>query len=82
MDWSWRKGGAYGAIVVDIERGEVVDVSPDRSAAVTANWLNSTRGSTTPDSAFSTRCSASCEHRGRISTGQERADRMLEQRSN
>ena len=38
-DWSWRKGGTYGAIVVDLERREVVDAPPNRSAAVTANWL-------------------------------------------
>jgi len=32
-DWSWRKGSTYGAIVVDLERREVVDVLQDRSAA-------------------------------------------------
>jgi transposase len=39
-DWSWRKGCAYGTIVVDLERREVVDVLPDRSAAGTAQWLS------------------------------------------
>ena len=38
-DWSWRKGSTYGAIVVDLERREVVDGLPERSAAATANWL-------------------------------------------
>ena len=38
-DWSWRKGCTYGTIVVDLERREVVDVMPDRSAAGTAEWL-------------------------------------------
>ena len=38
-DWSWRKGSAYGTIVVDLERREVVDVLPDRSAAGTTQWL-------------------------------------------
>jgi len=38
-DWSWRKGSTYGTIVVNLERREVVDVLPDRSAAATANWL-------------------------------------------
>ena len=38
-DWSWRKGCAYGTIVMDLERREVVDVLPDRSAAGTAQWL-------------------------------------------
>jgi transposase len=38
-DWSWRKGSTYGAIVVDLERREVVDMLPERSAAATVNWL-------------------------------------------
>jgi transposase len=38
-DWSWRKGCTYGTIVVDLERREVVDVLPDRSATGTADWL-------------------------------------------
>ena len=39
-DWSWRKGCAYGTIVVDLERREVVDVLSDRSTAGTSEWLN------------------------------------------
>ena len=39
-DWSWRKGCTYGTIVVDLERREVVDVLPDRSAPGTAEWLS------------------------------------------
>ncbi|SEF11372.1 Transposase [Rhizobiales bacterium GAS191] len=39
-DWSWRKGCGYGTIVVNLERREVVDVLPNRSAAGTANWLS------------------------------------------
>ena len=39
-DWSWRKGCTYGTIVVDLERGEVVDVLSDRSAPGTAEWLS------------------------------------------
>jgi transposase len=31
-DWSWRKGSTYGTIMVDLERREVLDVLPDRSA--------------------------------------------------
>ena len=38
-DWSWRKGASYGTVMVDMERHEVVDVLPDRSAATTADWL-------------------------------------------
>jgi transposase len=38
-DWSWLKGSRYGTIVVDLERREVVDVLPDRSAKTAAAWL-------------------------------------------
>jgi hypothetical protein len=36
-DWSWRKGSTYGTIMVDLERREVLDVLPDRSAESTAS---------------------------------------------
>jgi transposase len=39
-DWAWRKGTTYGTIIVDLERQQVVDLLPDRSAVSTANWLN------------------------------------------
>jgi transposase len=38
-DWSWRKGSSYGTIMVDLERREVLDVLPGRSADETAEWL-------------------------------------------
>ena len=38
-DWAWRKGSTYGTIIVDLERREVIDLLPDRSAATTADWL-------------------------------------------
>ena len=38
-DWAWRKGHGYGTIVVDLERRNVIDVLPDRSAASTEAWL-------------------------------------------
>ena len=38
-DWAWQKGRSYGTIVVDLERREVVDVLPDRSAQSTAQWF-------------------------------------------
>lgn len=38
-DWAWRKGSIYGTIVVDLERREVNDLLPDRSAGGTAGWL-------------------------------------------
>jgi transposase len=39
-DWSWRKGESYGTVMVDLERREVVDVLPGRSAEETADWLS------------------------------------------
>jgi transposase len=38
-DWAWQKGCRYGTIMVDLERREVVDVLPDRSAEATGRWL-------------------------------------------
>ena len=38
-DWSQRQGHSYGTIVVDLERRQVVEVLGDRSAEVTAQWL-------------------------------------------
>jgi transposase len=38
-DWAWRKGRSYGTIVVDLERGDVVDLLPDRDAETVKNWL-------------------------------------------
>ena len=38
-DWSWRRGFAYGTIVVDLERRKVLDVLKIRSVEATANWL-------------------------------------------
>jgi transposase len=39
-DWAWRKGRRYGTIVVDLERGDVIDLLPDRDAATVKNWLD------------------------------------------
>jgi len=38
-DWAKRKGMQYGAIVVDLERGVVLDLLPNRSSAQIAKWL-------------------------------------------
>jgi hypothetical protein len=38
-DWAWRKGSTYGTIIVDLERREVLDLFPERAAAMTADWL-------------------------------------------
>ena len=38
-DGAWQKGLRYGTIMVDLERREVLDVLPDRSAAAAGRWL-------------------------------------------
>ena len=40
-DWAWRKGSTYGTTMVDLERREVIDLLPDRSAGTTADWFKS-----------------------------------------
>jgi transposase len=39
-DWAWRKGQRYGTIVVDLERGDVIDLLPDRDATTVKKWLD------------------------------------------
>jgi transposase len=43
-DWAWRKGQRYGTIVVDLERGHVIDLIPDRDAGTVAAWLKAHPG--------------------------------------
>jgi transposase len=38
-EWAWRRGLAYGTILYDLERGEVIDLLPDRRAETVAAWL-------------------------------------------
>jgi len=38
-DWCFRRGQRYGAIVVDLERRQVLDRLPDREAGTVATWL-------------------------------------------
>jgi transposase len=38
-DWAKRKGQSYGTILVDLERGEIVDLLADRTAETLAQWL-------------------------------------------
>lgn len=39
-DWAWRKGCAYGTIIVDLERRKVIDLLPDREARTLTDWLS------------------------------------------
>ena len=43
-DWAWRKGHRYGTILCDLERGQVIDLLPERSAESTEQWLRAHPG--------------------------------------
>lgn len=38
-DWSLRKGQTYGTILVDLERGRVIDILPGRDGEALKQWL-------------------------------------------
>lgn len=38
-DWSFRRGKTFGTILVDLEKHDVVDLLPDRTAATLTEWL-------------------------------------------
>ena len=38
-DWAWCKGQNFGTILVDLERSQVVDLLPTRSADSLVEWL-------------------------------------------
>jgi len=38
-DWAWRKGRAWGTILIDLEKRRPVDVLPDRAANGLREWL-------------------------------------------
>ena len=38
-DWAFRKRQRYGTVLVDLERGQPVDLLPDRRPETLANWL-------------------------------------------
>jgi transposase len=38
-DWAWRKGSKYGTILINLQRREVADLLPERSADSFTLWL-------------------------------------------
>ena len=38
-DWAWRKKQRYGTMLLDLERSQVIDLLPVRSADSFAEWL-------------------------------------------
>jgi transposase len=38
-EWAWRRGRCFGTIVCDLERHQVIDLLPVRSAPAVAQWL-------------------------------------------
>jgi transposase len=45
-DWAMRKGRTYGALIVDLERHQPIDVLPDAKAETFATWLQQHPGIT------------------------------------
>lgn len=43
-DWAKRKGKSYGTILVDLERHQVVELLPERTAEALATWLQAHPG--------------------------------------
>jgi transposase len=43
-DWAKCKGQSYGTILVDLERGQVIDLLDDRTAETLAQWLQAHPG--------------------------------------
>jgi transposase len=43
-DFSFRRGGSWGTVLVDLERHQLVDILPDRSSETFASWLTQHSG--------------------------------------
>jgi transposase len=43
-DWAKRKGQAYGSIIVDLERRQILELLPDREANTLSHWLQAHPG--------------------------------------
>jgi transposase len=43
-DWAFKKSKTYGTIVVDLERHQVIDLLPNRTAVTLATWLKAHPG--------------------------------------
>ena len=43
-DWAMRRGCTYGTILVDLERGCIIDLLPDRTSETLAQWLRAHPG--------------------------------------
>ena len=54
-DWAFRKGQRYGTIIVDLEKGQVIDLLPDRETETLKVWLKNH-----PDIEVISRDRASC----------------------
>jgi transposase len=39
-DWAWRKKQRYGTMLLNLERSQVIDLLPDRSADSLSHWLS------------------------------------------
>lgn len=43
-DWAWKKGHRYGTILIDLERGRVIDILPGRDGEALKVWLRAHPG--------------------------------------
>ena len=43
-DWAWKRGRAWGTLLVDLERRRPVDLLPDRTSEALAAWLRAHPG--------------------------------------